>query len=234
MTSLSARALSDTTLPGLQGRRVWSAPAVASHAGLVMTPSRLYLLPAGHPAGASLRAAAEAGADLERLFGDAAEGLNLADVRRADFHLADLTIVLARPAGDVTLRFGDAEAADDVFTKLLHRTRDRLRLVSDKPDPWVAARGPLGLLAGVLLATATLAVTASAAADLTTPDAPAWLARWLSLLAALDWRAVGGVGGAVAAWLQVAAYRRYHRPPARLALVAADGSPHSTPEGRDS
>ena len=232
MTSLSARALSDTTLPGQQGRRVWSAPAVATHAWLVMTPARLYLLPTGYSADAGVRAAAEAGADLERLFGDAAERLDLTDVLRADFHLADLTLVLRRAAGDVTLTFGDAEAADDVFTKLLHRTRDRLHLVSDKPDPLAAARGPLGILAGVLLATATLAVTASAAADLTPPDAPAGLARWLTFLAALDWRAVCGVGGVVAAWLQVAAYRRYHRPPARLALVAAGGPPHSTPEGR--
>ena len=80
----------------------------------------------------------------------------------------------------------------------------------------------VAVLAGVLLATATLAVTVSAAADLSPPDAPAWLARWLVLLAALDWRAVCGLGGAVAAWLQVAAYRRYHRPPTRLALLPFD------------
>ena len=231
MTSLSARALSDTTLPGLQGRRVWSTPAVASHALLVMTPARLYLLPTGH-ATDGVRQAVEAGVDLERLFGDAAECVNLSDVHRADFALAGLTIVLARAAGDVTLRFRDAESADDLFTKLLHRTRDRLHLTSDKPDPWVAARGPLGVLAGVLLATATLALTASAADDLATPDAPAWLARWLTLLATLDWRAVCGVGGAAAAWLQVAAYRRYRQPPIRLALAPADSSPRTHPEGR--
>ena len=220
MTSLTARALSDTTLPGLQGRRVWSAPAVASHAWLVMTPARLYLVPQGHATG-GVAQAVEAGADLDRLFGDAAGRLNLVDVRRADFDLAGLAIVLTTATVAVTLRFRDAEAADDLFTKLLHRTRDRLHLVSDKPDPFVAARGPLGVLAGVLLATATLAVTASAAADLGTPDAPEWVARWLTLLATLDWRAVCGVGGATAAWLQVAAYRRYHRPPSRLALVTA-------------
>ena len=233
MTSLSARALSDTTLPGLQGRRVWSAPAVSSHAWLVMTPARLYLLPAGHTT-AGVRQAVEAGADLERLFGDGAECVNLADLLRADFALADLTIVLGRATGDLTLRFRDAEAADDLFTKLLHRTRDRLHLTSDKPDPLVAARGPLGILAGVLLATATLALTAGAAADLTTPDAPAWLARWLTLLASLDWRAVCGVGGATAAWLQVAAYRRYRRPPTRLTLAPADCPPRPPTEGRSS
>jgi len=230
MTSLTARALSDTTLPGLQGRRVWSAPAVASHAWLVMTPARLYLVPTGFSTDKALGQAVESGADLELLFGEAAACVNLADIARADFDLAGLTLTLCRATGDVALNFRDAEAADDVFTKLLHRTRDRLALTSDKPDPLVAARGPLGVLAGVLLATATLAVTASAAADLATPDAPDWLSRWLTLLATLDWRAVCGVGGAVAAWLQVAAYRRYHRPPTRLALVPA--RPH--PEGRDS
>ncbi len=233
MTSLTARALSDTTLPGLQGRRVWSASAVASHALLVMTPARLYLLPAGH-ATDGVRLAVEAGADLERLLGDAAECVNLTDILRADLHLDDLTIVLARATGDATLSFRDAEAADDLFTKLLHRTRDRLRLTSDKPDPLVAARGPLGVLAGVLLATATLALTASAAADLATPDAPAWLARWLTLLATLDWRAVCGVGGAAAAWLQVAAYRRYRRPPTRLTLASADSPTRPLPESRAS
>ena len=222
MTTLTARALSDTTLPGLQGRRVWSAPAVASHAWLVMTPARLYLLPATYSTDERVRRAVDAGADLDGLFGDAAERVNLADVQRADFHLADSTISLRRTAGDVTLTFHDAETADDVFTKLLHRSRDRLHLVSDRPNPLVAARGPLGILAGVLLATATLAVTVSAAADLSPPDAPAWLARWLTLLASLDWRAVCGLGGAVAAWLQVAAYRRYHRPPTRLALLPFD------------
>ena len=222
MTTLTARALSDTTLPGLQGRRVWSAPAVASHAWLVMTPARLYLLPAAYSTDERVRRAVDAGADLEALFGDAAQRVNLADVQRADFHLADLTISLRRTAGDIGLGFHDAETADDVFTKLVHRSRDHLHLVSDRPNPLAAARGPLGVLAGVLLATATLSVTVSAAADISPPDAPAWLARWLALLASLDWRAVCGLGGAVAAWLQVAAYRRYHRPPTRLALVPFD------------
>jgi len=234
MTTLAARAVSDTPLPGLQGRRVWSAPAVASHAWLVMTPARLYLVPPGDAADGGLRRAADAGADLDALLGTAAERLNLADIRHADFHLAGLTLTLRREAGDVTVTFHDAETADDVFTDLLRRTRDRLRLVTDRPDPLAAARGPLGILAGVLLATATLAVTASAAADLTPPDAPAWLAGWLTFLASIDWRAVCGLGGAAAAWLQVAAYRRYRRAPTRLALVPADCSSRDTPQGRDS
>ncbi len=218
LTPLLARA-TDATPPALGGRRVWAAPAVASHAWLVLTPARLYLLPANYDRAEAVRNAVDAGADLEAFFGAAATRLLLADLTGVEFRLRDTAMTLTHPVGLVEVTFADAEAADDFFTRLLGRTRDSLTLASDRPDPLVAARTPLGLLAGVLLATATLAVTVSAAEDVAVPGAPAWVAHWLALLSALDWRAVCAVGGTVAAWLQVAAYRAYHRPPSRLALV---------------
>jgi hypothetical protein len=220
LTPQLARAGTDATPPALGGRRVWAAPAVASHAWLVLTPARLYLLPANYDRSEAVRHAVDAGADLEALFGGAATRLPLADLAGVEFRLRDTAMTLTHPAGRVEIAFADAEAADDFFTRLLGRTRDFLALASDRPDPLVAARTPLGLLAGVLLATATLAVTVSATEDVTVPGAPAWVVRWLALLSALDWRAVCAAGGAVAAWLQVAAYRAYHRPPSRLALVS--------------
>ena len=81
-----------------------------------------------------------------------------------------------------------------------------------RPDAWAAARGPVAVLAGLLVATLALALVVSAADDL--PAHPV-----ASALRTMDWRVVCGFGGAALAVVQAMLYRRLTRPLARLDLA---------------
>jgi len=196
-----------------------------------MTALRLHLTPANAELAPELVKQIEAGAAVEGLLPSATDSLLLPDLEEAELDLTTFTIRLQTAVLERRLQFADAETADDVFAKLLHRTHHILTLSTDRPDTLHLIRAPLGVIAGILIATLTLALTVSAAADLTSPpanpnEARAWLNEWLRLLAKLDWRWICGVGGGACAWAQLALIRRWHRPPTRLFLTRSESLRH--------
>ncbi len=216
MTSLQNPAPTDAVLPGSARRRVWRAPEVRSHPLVVLTADRLYLLPPDHPPTPEPLAAVEDGADPDEALGPAATIIDLAAVRRVAHELTANTLRLesvaaGRPAGAVVV-FATPEAADAAFALVWRRLGANFELTPPRPDPWVAARGPVAAMLGVLAAAAALALAASAADDL--PASPL-----AAVLRAMDWRAVCGLAGAALAVIQVRLYRRLTRPPSRLELV---------------
>jgi hypothetical protein len=224
MPTVLDRVLLDTTLPGANARRVWVAPGVSSHSVLVMTPSRLYAVANDHIPSRETLSAIDAGADLETLFAEHATPILLFELTHVELDLQAWTIELRTGFAEYRLTFTEAETADDVFAKLLHRTRDRLQLVGALPNRFAAIRTPLGVLFGIWLATLLLALTISAAADLAPPpgdpeQANSWFTIWLQVLAKFDWRHICAAGGIAAGWAQIEIYQRYRRPPGRLTLT---------------
>lgn len=209
---------SDTTIPGLARRRVWKAPEVESHSLVVLTLPRLYLAPAAGEPKPEVVAAIERGADVEAVLGPLATAVELAAVRRVRHDLVSNTLHLeyAPAAGGklrTAIRFATAEAADAAFGKLWRRLGDEFKLKPFRADPWTAAREPVAVVVGLLLATAVLAVGLNALDDLAA-------ARHWELAGRLPgWRAVCAAGGAAAAGVTVWLYRRLTRPPERLDLV---------------
>ena len=222
-------------VPGTR-RRVWAAPAVRSHGLVVLTGDRMVLSADHAPPRPEVRAAVEAGADLDDLLGSLATTVELSRVRRATLDLLRnaVTVGYAGPSGPARVRvaFGTPDAADAFFTKLWRRLGRDFTLRPYRRDAWTQAAAPLGLLAAVLLVTTVLAVTISGfdsfAADrpvgaVSVPAAGALgspgdgsesaLERWLGWM---DWRVVCGLGGAAAAGTQVWLYRRLSTPPSRL------------------
>lgn len=203
---LTAPAADDTTLPGATGRRVWRAPAVRSHSLVVLTATRLYLTPRAAPPRPDAVAALAAGADPADVLGPAAVAVELAAVRRVRHDLIRNALVVEAGAGRVVLTFAAAETADEVYAAVWRRLGDEVALTPYRSDPATAAREPVGVMLGLLLATAVLAVAAAAAGDVASVALP-------------DWRWVCGAGGAGLAVAQVWLYRRLTRPPVRLELV---------------
>ena len=218
---------------GATRRRTWAHPEVKSHSLVVLTPERLHAAPlAGAPRPETL-AAVDSG-DLDDLLGPFAVTIDLAAVRRAKLDLLtnSLTVEYARAgssSGRLTVAFATPEAADACFTKLWRRLGGH-RLRPYKRDAWAAARGPLALIAGVLLATALLVLVLSVFEDAAPDRAAARLTSRGSSGAATkspaemlvgwaDWRWVCAAGGAAAAASQVWLYRRLTRPPVALELV---------------
>jgi hypothetical protein len=226
--------------PGTR-RRVWAAPDLRSHGLLVLTGDRLVLSADAGPPRPEVRAAAEAGADLDDLLGPYATAVALPAVRRAKLDLIRNAVTLdyAGPAGParVAVVFATPEAADACFTKLWRRLGSGSVLRPYRRADWTLAAAPLGLLIAVLVVTAVLGLTVSTfdsfAADRPTgavsvpaagrfglpgdhPESP--LERWLGWM---DWRVVCGLGGVAAAAAQVWLYRRLTAPPAELEVVRA-------------
>lgn len=218
MKPLLAPAPDDTTLNGASRRRVWQNPEVRSHSLVVLTVLRLYLTPQSGPPPASVLATLEQTYNLDDTLGPYATVVELATVRRVTLDLLTNALKLdyRTPAGHVTqiaIAFATAEAADALFSKVWRRLGDKFALTPKKPHWWTVARDPLAVMAGILLATVTLAVTANAASDgvVRTPLDAAL--RWA------DWRFVCALGGAALALSQAWLYRRFTRPPARLELL---------------
>jgi hypothetical protein len=209
---------SDTGIPGLSRRRVWTAPEVVSHAVVVLTLPRLYLAPAGGaPAKPDAVAALETARDIELVLGPFATTIDLADVTRVRHELTTNTLKIEyRPRNGGTLRtavrFATPEAADAVFAKLWRRLGDDFSLTQQQTDTWAAVKEPALILAGVLMSTIAGAVGLNALAD--AGRAPDWLPGW---------QAVCGVGGAAAAAVTVWLHRRLTRPPERLELARTSG-----------
>jgi hypothetical protein len=228
----------ETELPGANRRRVWARPELASHALAVLTFERLHLAPPGGPAPDA--AAVEAGGDLAEQLGPGAVAIDLADVRRLRLDLLANAITIDHAAGGragrLTVAFASPEAADACFTKVWHRLGGGFQLQPYRRDPWSAARSPLALLFGALLAAAVLATTLSvyedtasvrAAARREAPD-PAAVppdSPLEEVLNRLDWRWACAAGGAGAALAQVWLYRRVTRPPVALELTRLEKAP---------
>jgi hypothetical protein len=205
----------ETTLPGASRRRVWAHPDLASHSLLVLTFDRIYLAPLAGPPKPEVLAAVEAGGDLDALLGPLAVVIDLAGVTRLNLDLVTNSLVVEYVGGGLgtsraRLTFATPEAADACFTKAWRRLGDGVRLTPYRRDVWSLARGPLLLLAGALLATAALVLLLSVSEDTTGAG---------GVLGGLNWKAVCGLGGAVAAASQVWLYRRLTAPPAALELV---------------
>jgi hypothetical protein len=208
MASVLTPVLTDTAFPGFTNRRVWRAPEVRSHSLAVLTATRLFLVPAGVEAPTGY----EDAVDLDTIPGLTVTTIDLSRVQRLTHDLLAFTLQLDSAGQQTVVRFATAEAADAAFSMLWRRLGVEFELVPPRPDPWAVARGPVAVLAGLLVATLTLALIASAAEDI--PDAPL-----TTTLRAMDWRVVCGLGGGALAIVQAILYRRLTRPPSRLALT---------------
>lgn len=206
---------SETTIPGLTRRRVWANPDVRSHSLVVLTMVKLHLAPPAGTPRPELVQALDQGGDVEALLGPLSTVIELRTITRVRLNLLTNGLVVeyradgVRP-GRTVISMATAEEADALFTKLWRRLGEGFDLIPYQPDPWTTARGPVAVLAGIAVATAGLALLASAAADIFPPG---------SLLTQLDWRVIGGVGGAMMAVVQVWMYRRWTAPPARLEIA---------------
>ncbi len=212
----------DTGIPGLMCRRVWSAPAVLSHALLALTFQKLHVAPAGANVRADAIAAIHTGADFEQAFGPFGTVIELANVSRVRFDLLANALILEylhgegsgtirlrgqAPKASVVIEFADHETADEVYTKIWRRLGDRVELKPYRRDYRDLGRVPVTLMIGVLLATALLVAAIQVAADAGSSNG-------------FDWRWVCGVGGAALAVLQVRVYRAFTQPPTHLELAA--------------
>ncbi len=213
----------DTTVPGQLRRRVWTAPAVRSHSVVCLTLSKLYVAPANATLKPEAAKAIETSFDLEESFGPLATVINLPSVVRVRLDLLRhlLTIDYRRqspltgPTVSIQLEFENSTTADEVYTKLWRRLGEDVKLVQQQSGPWELARVPVAFMAGVLVATLALSLTANAMTDLAHPQTPNLLAP----LAKADWRWVCCLSGMVLAGLQIWLYRRLTRPPKRLELA---------------
>lgn len=225
----------DPTGPGQIRCRVWKHPELNSHSLLVLTRDRLHLAPLGGSPKPEVVAAAEAGADLDKLLGPLATVVNLPAVRRLRLDLLSNALIVEYAAGlglaRLTITFATPKAADACFTKVWRRLGERYQLEPYRRDFWGVARTPLILLGAVLAATAIVALSvnlfddlaaARSAATVSVPvagEAGTALELPRSPFGGLNWRVVCGVGGAIAAGLQVWLYRRLTQPPVVLELT---------------
>jgi hypothetical protein len=217
---------SDTELPGLVKRRVWSYPQLQSHSVMILTLRRLHLAPlAGEPKPEAM-AAIDKGIDLEKILGPLTTIIDLDAVRGVKLDLLTNSLVIEYASAGhgvirVTVVFKNADDADACFSKLWRRLGEGFALAPYKRPSWVLARTPVALLLGVLFATGLLVFGLSAAEDAATArvaDGTAATARDAAL-GWVNWKGVCAVGGVLAAALQVWLYRRLTQPPVRLELV---------------
>lgn len=211
-------------------RRVWSAPAVLSHALLALTFQKLHVAPAGANVRADAIAAIHTGADFEQAFGPFGTVIELANVSRVRFDLLANALILEylhgegsgairlrgqAPKASVVIEFADHETADEVYTKIWRRLGDRVELKPYHRDYRDLGRVPVALMIGVLIAAALFVAAIQVAADAGPSVNPVFAA-----LNGFDWRWVCGVGGAALAVLQVRVYRAFTQPPTHLELAA--------------
>lgn len=225
MKAVLDRNLHDTPPPGSSSRRLWCAPTLSSHSLILMTATRFYLCPIHMAPTPGVIEALRQGAEPEALLGGTTIAVDYTDVRRVLAELLRDTLTLEtgtnrQTAQRITVTFTSAESADEVFTQLLKRIGDSCRLVTDQDDPIALARPTLGVMAGIALSTATLAMTINAIHDVA-ESAPGIdiQAPWFAAIAWMDWRVVCAFGGVLLAVIQVWLYRQFTRPPLRLELI---------------
>ena len=196
---------------------------MTSHSAVVLTATKLYVVPGSTPPPVDIVSAVTNGADPGERFGSMVTVVNLGAVRTVTHDLLANCITLEATAGSgmmeawtsrATITFSEAEPADALFAKLWRRLGDDFKLRPDRPPLSKAVQAPLAVLAGILVATGALASAANAAADYG-PASAGWLAPFKSI----DWRFIATLGGIAAALVQVWLYRRLTRPPVRLELV---------------
>jgi len=218
----------ETTLPLPQGRRYWPPAVVGAGAGLLLSRARLDYIPQAEahlPPVAIERLLA--GADPTRWLPADTLTLWLGDCESIDYDLIHGEMTFQAGRTTLPLRFADLLQADDLFTKLLHRTTETHQLTTDLP-PWLERiRMPAGILAGLAVATVTLAITVSAAQDLVIPPGDpttqdTWHQQWLRWLSNLKPSWVLLAGSTLASWFQVLLVRRWRQSPRRLRLVRHD------------
>lgn len=217
----------ETTLPAHTRRRLWTHPEVTSHSALVLTFDRLYLAPLAGAPRPELAVAIEAGAELDVVLGPLAVVLDLVTVRDLSLDLLtnSLTVEYASSMGTSRVRvtFATPEAADGCFTKLWRRLGEEFELAPYQRDNWSLIRAPLAWLAVILFFTAALAGLLSVREDHGVASSPAGERMRVlpgeTLLNALNWKVVCGVGGMAAALSQVWLYRRVTTPPVALELI---------------
>lgn len=212
--------------PAPPDRRVWQSPQVKSHSRVVLTADALYLgPPTDEPRPEAVTAVED---DVEAAF---AVAIELAAVHRVRLDLIDNSITVHYTTADhgasrVELVFTEQTAADGCFTCLWRRLGGGLKLLPYRRDTWSLIRGPAVLLAGLLAATLALALVShgfeegaeARAGGMLTHQPPTFfetLFRWL------PWEVICGVGGALAAAVQMWVYRRLTEPPERLEVVRA-------------
>jgi hypothetical protein len=229
-------ALNDGTAPtpalgntGASRRRVFTFPAVQSHSLIVMTETSIHLTPLTGEPNPELVKAIESGADLDELLDPLATSLELASVRKVKLDLIDnsLTVDFATPShtpGWLEMRFATQKAADTCFTRLWRRLGAGYELLPYRRDAWSLVRVPVLMMMGVLTLTLVLAMIAhgyeegaeARAGGMLVKQAPTFFEtvfRWF------PWEVICGIGGAMAAVLQVWIYRRLTEPPVKLVVA---------------
>jgi hypothetical protein len=228
----------ETTLPGHIRRRVWFHPELSSHSVVVLTFDHLHLAPLTGPPKSETVAAIESGADLDVLLGPLTTVIDLAAIRQLTLDLLTNSLNIEYAGSGIgknrlRITFSNPEAADAAFTKIWRRLGAGFQLAPYKSDCWHSIRGPLGLLALVLLATAAISGLLSIHEDMASPrmrhgtthatvgETASELSKsgWDSLLSILNWKVICGLGGVGAACSQVWLYRRLTTPPVSLDLI---------------
>ena len=212
MTRTLTPALPDTTLPGLTTRLVWHGADLRSHALVVLTATRLYLVPADAVLVPGIAAELRAGVDVDAALGRAATVIDLGTVRRLELDLPRDTLRVETAGGAEAVRFATAEAADAAFTTAWRRLGDGFELVPYKLDGWDAVRPPVYAMLGVLAGVFVLGLGLYVVNDTLGPP-PDYLAPLF------NWRWVCGFGGGVLACLQVWLYRRLTASPEWLEVT---------------
>jgi hypothetical protein len=227
----------ETTLPGHIRRRVWSHPELSSHSLVVLTFDHLYTTTLTGSPRPEIVAAIESGADLDEVLGSLTTVIDLAAIRQLSLDLLTNSLNIEYSAhgnakSRLSLTFSNPEAADACFTKIWRRLGNGFQLAPYKQDSWQSIRGPLGLLAAVLIITALLSGLLSVYQDMASPRHAQGTpytetavvqefakSRWLSLSSILNWKVICGLGGVGAACAQVWMYRRLTTPPVSLDLI---------------
>jgi len=197
-------------------------PDIRSHSLVTLTLVKLYLAPAGGAVRPETIQAIQNGADLDATFGPLGTVIDLQNVTKVRLDLLTNTLVIeyranGRSAARVAIECLTHETADDIYTKVWRRLGERFEVKADKKDPWELARGPVVVMAAILLLTPVLALGSNVAAD-GRPD-PTQYFGLMRIFAWVDWKVICGVGGGLLALLQLWLYRRLTNPPSRLELV---------------
>ncbi len=208
---------SDTTVPGLAQRRVWTAPEVVSHSLVVLTLPRLYLTPMTGAPKSEVVGQLQTVRLVDAFLGPLATVIDLHAVRRVKLDLTTQSVTIDHftgndPRARAVIQFASGGDADAFFAKLWRRLGEGFQLKARVPEWWTLARLPLVFVAAAILFTMLAAMGLNALAD--------WGGNRAGLGRALpDWRTVCIFGGGAVAAAQVWLYRLATRPPERLELV---------------
>lgn len=213
---------SQQTLPTFNKHRVWSFPEIQSHAVVVLTASKMYIVPGNAAPPEDKVRQLENGADPVDLFGSFVTIVKLEFVKKVVHELltneVQLEMNVSSQSGAwisrVDLKFKESDSADAMFTKIWRRLGDQFVVRPDRPTTAKAIQAPLFGLGVVLVLTAMFVWMANAAADFGT-NVPVLLSPFKNI----DWKVIAIFGGILAALMQVWLYRSWTTPPNKLELI---------------